>query len=126
MTVSFDRICKWFTYIFPLGSFPLSEVSLLTDEERERFLPVIRTFTSVLKKDIIDHEEIKLLVRQSEELQKFVPEEWKDLICASLESTFGKNNYECDRAPVISVLAPIKEVVNSLETDEAEVPENDV
>ena len=98
----------------------------MTDEERERFLPVIRTFTSVLKKDIIDHEEIKLLVRQSEELQKFVPEEWKDLICASLESTLGKNNYECDRAPVISVLAPIREVVNSLETDEAEVPENDV
>jgi len=92
------------------GSFPLSEVSLLTDEERERFLPVIRTFTSVLKKDLIDHEEIKLLVRQSEELQKFVPEEWKDLICASLESTFGKNNYECDRAPVISVLAPFMEV----------------
>ena len=98
------------------GSFPLSEVNLLTDEEREKFLPVVTTFASVLKKDTLDHEEIKTLVRESEELQKFVPDEWKDLICASLESVFGKTGYQCERAPVIPVLAPVIETIKPKET----------
>ena len=102
--------------MFHLGSFPLSEVNLLTDEEREKFLPVVTTFASVLKKDTLDHEEIKTLVRESEELQKFVPDEWKDLICASLESVFGKTGYQCERAPVISVLDPVIERVKPEET----------
>merc|ERR1711935_69381 len=50
------------------GSFPLSETSLMTDEERERFLPVSRTFTSILEKDTLDVREMNLLLKQSREL----------------------------------------------------------
>ena len=56
-------------YYFSIsGSFPLSETSLMTDEERERFLPVSRTFTSILEKDTLDVREMNLLLKQSREL----------------------------------------------------------
>merc|ERR1712109_335954 len=44
------------------GAFPLSEVSLMTDEERQRFLPATRTFISVLEKDTIDPSELTNLI----------------------------------------------------------------
>ena len=40
----------------------------MTDEERERFLPVSRTFTSILEKDTLDVREMNLLLKQSREL----------------------------------------------------------
>ena len=51
-----------------LGMFPLSDTSLMTAEERRQFLPVARTFTSILQKDNIDAEEMNLLLDQSREL----------------------------------------------------------
>merc|ERR1712241_1165054 len=36
------------------GAFPLSDVSLMTDAERAKFIPVVRTFISVLQKDNVD------------------------------------------------------------------------
>jgi len=54
--------------ITEFGSFPLSETSIMTNEERERFLPVSRTFTSVLEKDTLDIAEMNLLLKQSREL----------------------------------------------------------
>ena len=40
----------------------------MTAEERRQFLPVARTFTSILQKDNIDAEEMNLLLDQSREL----------------------------------------------------------
>ena len=51
-----------------LGMFPLSDTSLMTAEEKRQFLPVARTFTSILQKDNIDAEEMNLLLDQSREL----------------------------------------------------------
>ena len=62
------------TSIFILGAFPLSDVSLMTDEERERFLPVTRTFVKVLENDNATPEEINLLVEQSSELANLIPD----------------------------------------------------
>ena len=56
------------------GAFPLSDVSLMTDEERERFLPVTRTFVKVLESDNATPEEINLLVKQSSELANLIPD----------------------------------------------------
>merc|ERR1712079_800063 len=55
------------------GTFPLSEVSLMTDEERQQFLPATRTFTSVLEKDTIDPSELNTLLEQSRALTNLVP-----------------------------------------------------
>merc|ERR1712212_365315 len=65
------------------GAFPLSDVSLMTDEEREKFLPATKTFISVLEKDTIDQDEINKLLSQSEELKELIPEQWRDLIDSS-------------------------------------------
>merc|ERR1712142_20764 len=62
------------------GAFPLSDVSLMTDEERERFLPATKTFISVLEKDRINQNEINELIKQSEALQELIPEQWQGLI----------------------------------------------
>merc|ERR1711997_356921 len=56
------------------GAFPLSEVSLMTDEERQRFLPATRTFISVLEKDTIDPSELNTLLEQSRELTNLIPD----------------------------------------------------
>merc|ERR1712037_877962 len=55
------------------GSFPLSDVSLMTDEERARFLPATKTFISVLQ------NEIQTLIDQSEELKELIPENLRGL-----------------------------------------------
>merc|ERR1711997_191204 len=55
------------------GTFPLSEVNLMTDEERQQFLPATRTFISVLEKDTIDPSELNTLLEQSRELTNLVP-----------------------------------------------------
>merc|ERR1712156_807099 len=62
------------------GAFPLSDVSLMTDEEREKFLPAAKIFISVLEKDRIDQNEINELIKQSEALQELIPEQWQGLI----------------------------------------------
>ena len=46
----------------------------MTDEERERFLPVTRTFVKVLENDNATPEEINLLVEQSSELANLIPD----------------------------------------------------
>merc|ERR1712127_861115 len=61
------------------GAFPLSDVSLMTDEERERFLPATRTFISVLEKENINQNEIQTLIDQSEELKELIPENLRGL-----------------------------------------------
>jgi len=44
------------------GSFPISELSLMTDAERETFLPAIKGFINLLKKDYLNPSETKELL----------------------------------------------------------------
>ena len=46
----------------------------MTDEERARFLPSVRAFTSVLQKDNVDPEEIKFLMAEGKKLQALLPQ----------------------------------------------------
>merc|ERR1719436_2611 len=55
------------------GAFPLSDLSLMTDEERATYLPATKTFVSVLKKDTLDADEMNLLLEQSRDLINLVP-----------------------------------------------------
>ena len=50
------------------GAFPLSDVSLMTDEERERFLPATRTFVRILENGNASPADLSLLLKQSSEL----------------------------------------------------------
>ena len=45
----------------------------MTDEERQQFLPVARTFISVMEKDDIDPSELNTLLEQSRELTNLIP-----------------------------------------------------
>merc|ERR1712039_1102406 len=55
------------------GAFPLSDVSLMTDAERQQFLPSVETFISVLEKDNLDASEMNTLLAQSRELTNLIP-----------------------------------------------------
>merc|ERR1712241_1500906 len=55
------------------GAFPLSDVSLMTDEEREMFLPATRSFVKVLEGNA-DSNEINLLLEESQKLSSLIPE----------------------------------------------------
>merc|ERR1712029_596909 len=55
------------------GTFPLSDVSLMTDEERATYLPAVKTFISVLQKDNVDPSEINTLLEQSRDLTNAIP-----------------------------------------------------
>jgi len=70
------------------GAFPLSNVSLMTDEERARFLPAVRTFTSVLQKDYVDPEEMKILMAEAKKLQALLPQNLTGSINNAVTSAF--------------------------------------
>ena len=107
--MSFDD-SQWSSTVFLsccyiLGAFPLSDVSVMTDEERKRFLPAIRTFTSVLEKENIDQNEINDLISQSEALQDLLPEGWRALIDNGVQAGFGPSaNLAKSTARVYSTL----------------------
>jgi len=71
------------------GAFPLSNTSLMTDEEKARFLPAVRTFTSVLQKDNVDPNEISLLMEQAKELSALIPGNMQDSIGSSIGNLFS-------------------------------------
>ena len=64
-------------YLFS-GLFPLSEVSLLSEEERDQYIPTIRTFIRVLDdslaNDGLDSKDINLLVDKCKEFSKLFPQ----------------------------------------------------
>ena len=62
------------TIFFSLGTFPLSSTSLMTDQERAQFLPMVRSFTRALEKGSTDANENRLLLQQAKELGKLIPE----------------------------------------------------
>merc|ERR1712210_188388 len=56
-----------------MGSFPLSEVSLLSEDERDQYIPTTRTFIRVLD-DGLDSKDINLLVDKCKEFSKLFPQ----------------------------------------------------
>ena len=66
----------------------MSNINLMTKEERERFLPVTKNVIRVLEKNIIDESEINKLIAQGENLQEYLPEEWNDMIIESINRNF--------------------------------------
>ena len=76
-------------YIFQLlGAFPLSNVSLMTDEERARFLPAVRAFTSVLQKDNPSSEELNFLIAEGKKLQALLPQNMMGTINNAVSSAY--------------------------------------
>jgi len=71
------------------GAFPLSDVSLMTNEQRAQFLPATRTFISVLEKDNIDQNEIQQLIKESDEISKLIPEQFRNQISQTVNANLG-------------------------------------
>jgi len=61
-----------------MGSFPLSAVSLLSEEEKDQYIPTIRTFKRVLDDSLAndgpDPKDINLLVYKCKEFSKLFPQ----------------------------------------------------
>ena len=72
-----------------LGAFPLSDQSLMTDEERKRYLPATKLFVKVLEKEFIDQNEVNELIKRGEDLQDLLPERWNDDIIQTLNKHIG-------------------------------------
>jgi len=71
--------------ITTVGAFPLSETSLMTDQERQEFLPAVRIFTSILEKGNADGTDTVALLNEIKELNKLIPSN----IGSSIQSLFG-------------------------------------
>jgi len=78
------------------GSFPLSDTSLMTAEEKQRFLPAVRSFTNVLEKGNADANDTAQLLQYAQDLMKSLPGSSNggfDLAnLGSLGSLFGSGN----------------------------------
>ena len=72
----------------------MSNVNLMRDEERERFLPVTKNVIRVLEKKFIDENEINELIAQGETLQDLLPDKWNDMIVQTLNKNI---EYDFDR-----------------------------
>jgi len=75
------------------GAFPLSNLNLMTNEEKRTYLPITKTFTKVLEKDFIDQNDINTLIRQGEELQDRIPAGWREMI---VEAIMNEITYDID------------------------------
>ena len=82
------NLCKPRIFVFT-GAFPLSDTSLMTNAERNQFLPVVRTFTNVLEKGNADPNEINQLVQETRELSNLIPGN----IGNSISGLIGNNNF---------------------------------
>ena len=67
------------------GVFPLSDTSLMTEQERQQFLPVVRTFNSILEKGNADGADTNALLQEIQELNKLIPTN----IGSSIEGLLG-------------------------------------
>ena len=66
----------------------MSNINLMTKEERERFLPVTKNVIRVFEKSFIDENEINELIVQGETLQDLLPKQWNDMIVQTLNKNF--------------------------------------
>merc|ERR1712150_241195 len=60
------------------GLFPLSDTTLMTEAERQQFLPAVRTFTNILQKDNISVDDMNLLLQQSRDLTNALKQSGQD------------------------------------------------
>ena len=60
-------------FLFPTGIFPLSDTSLMTEQERQQFLPIVRKFTNVLEKGNANAAETQDLVSEIRKLNQLIP-----------------------------------------------------
>jgi len=108
------------------GAFPLSDVSLMTDEERETYLPTVKAFIKVLENDKIDQDDLDNLIEEGEKIQELMPDHWKAIISQTINENFveeigrARRNQEAienarikaqqqaQRSPVYSVRRPRK------------------
>jgi len=70
------------------GVFPLSSTSLMTDQERQQFLPIVRQFTNVLEKGSANAAETQSLVREIQKLNQLIPAN----IGSSIQGLLGQIN----------------------------------
>merc|ERR1739838_920346 len=67
------------------GIFPLSDTSLMSEEDRNKFLPVVETFTDVLENGSANPTETQTLLAQIRQLNKLIPAN----IGSSIEGLIG-------------------------------------
>ena len=75
-------------FLYFLGAFPLSDVSLMTDEERETYLPTVKAFIKVLENDKIDQDDLDNLIEEGEKIQELMPDHWKAIISQTINENF--------------------------------------
>jgi len=73
------------------GSFPLSDTSLMTDAERQQFLPAVRTFTNVLEKGNADTQDVARLLQYSQDLMAMMNNGNSGFDLGSLGNLFGNS-----------------------------------
>ena len=56
-----------------LGVFPLTSTSLMTPEQKEEFLPIVRTFTGILEKGSANAKEANALLTEANKLTTLLP-----------------------------------------------------
>ena len=83
------KMYSLFSCIFS-GLFPLSSTSLMTDSERSQFLPVVRTFTSILEKGNADPNETTAILQQVRQLNQLIPVNLRNSI-EGLMGNFAQN-----------------------------------
>merc|ERR1712158_152261 len=71
------------------GQFPLSDTSLMTAEEKRKFLPAVRAFTNVLEKGNADANDTAALLGYAQDLMKDLPSNSGGFDLGSLGSLFG-------------------------------------
>ena len=54
------------------GTFPLSDTSLMSIEERINLLPIVRQFTDILERGSADPVETELLLEKAQSLTRFI------------------------------------------------------
>ena len=102
-----------------LGAFPLSDVSLMTDEERETYLPTVKAFIKVLENDSIDQNELNELIEEGEKIQELMPEHWKAIISQTINENFveeigrARRNQEAIENARIRAQQQVKKLKNS-------------
>ena len=79
-------------YFFITGAFPLSDASLMTEKEREIFLPATETFISVLDQSNLDQREIYKLIKRSETLFELSEEIKRETISSSISNMINSRS----------------------------------
>ena len=78
-------------FFYP-GNFPLSDTNLMTPQERNQFLPIVRTFTRILEKGSASANESQQLLNQAQKLTNLLPGNLRSGIQQLTANTAGNIN----------------------------------